>query len=391
MQNIIFFLDSAAKKDGTKSIFAKQSNLKKRIPIAVNPKYWIKAKQQLSKNHPLWFEINTKLQEFVQFTHKKQLENNKYSIVDAINEFFAIKNDVDQSLLLPNALKLAMNIKKNIVTQSRLEGFEYLISDIAKTSLSTTKITEMSAVKVNILINFYVQKGNTNNTIDGSLRRLKALINTYSNNIQKLDLSYFNNIAKPKSYESDLIALTDEDLDKLMALKLSGGKEILRDSFIFACYTGARYIDIVGLDFNRDISNNEWLLRVVKTKDVIRIPLLPQAQELVEKHREAGKFEVMTNQKSNLYLKELCKKAGFNEQVSTTRYSGPNREDATKLKWELVSFHVARRTFITLSLTKGIPAEIVMKISGHKNYASFKKYIKFTTNQITKEFLDKWE
>lgn len=389
MKNIIFFLDTYTNKNGERLLYVKQGKFKVRTTIKLNPKVWNKNKQSVLKNHPLWFEINTNLQNLIQYVNKKQLEIPGYSFVTAVKEFY---NKVpDNSNTLSNVLKTALELKKPIISKSRYDTYTWLIKEIEELPINITKIANFSVYELNYYINSLIEKGNTNNTIDGKLRRLHALLATYSKNVIKLDLSFYGKVVKPKSYEADLVALTEDELNSIANLDLVGVKENVRDAFIFACYTGARFSDITSLKFSRDIKENTWLLRVIKTHDIIYIPLLAQAKELITKYNKQDKIPIISNQKTNEYLKEICKEAGIQKSIKTTKYNGGNASTASIPKWQLVSFHSGRRTFITLSLTKGIPAEIVMKISGHKNYNTFKKYIKFSDQQVAKEFIKKWE
>ena len=77
----------------------------------------------------------------------------------------------------------------------------------------------------------------------------------------------------------------------------------------------------------------------------------------------------------NDYLKELCQLAGINSIVTKTYYKGTERIDEAKPKYEYMSSHAARRTFVCTALLQGIPAEVVMKITGHKSYEIMKPYI----------------
>ena len=61
-----------------------------------------------------------------------------------------------------------------------------------------------------------------------------------------------------------------------------------------------------------------------------------------------------------------------------------------KPKYELVTSHMGRRTFVTLSLEKGMRPEIVMKITGHKDYATFKRYIEITSKVKYQEMMKAW-
>src|SRR5690606_20228421 len=87
---------------------------------------------------------------------------------------------------------------------------------------------------------------------------------------------------------------------------------------------------------------------------------------------------VISDVKYNQYIKEVCKIAGIDTPTLITSWKGGKRIDEIKLKYELISSHTARRTFITRLLRKGLLPEQIMKITGHRNRRSFDEYVKIT-------------
>jgi integrase len=73
------------------------------------------------------------------------------------------------------------------------------------------------------------------------------------------------------------------------------------------------------------------------------------------------------------------------------KFSGSKKIIIKKPKYNFVTSHTARRTFVTLSLEKGIRAEVVMNITGHKEYQTFKKYIKITDTVKLLEMAKVWD
>lgn len=90
----------------------------------------------------------------------------------------------------------------------------------------------------------------------------------------------------------------------------------------------------------------------------------------------------------NEYLKELGELAKINEIIEQHRYSGNKKIKTTSEKYNFMTTHTARRTFVTLALEKGFRPEVVMEMTGHKNYATFKRYIKIT-NKVKKEEMNR--
>ena len=84
---------------------------------------------------------------------------------------------------------------------------------------------------------------------------------------------------------------------------------------------------------------------------------------------------VITNQKMNYYLKDLCELCGFNELISRTFYRAGQKVEELVPKYTLIGTHAGRRTFICFALSQGIPPQVVMKWTGHSDYKAMKPYI----------------
>ena len=155
--------------------------------------------------------------------------------------------------------------------------------------------------------------------------------------------------------------------------------ERVRDAFCLGCFTGQRYSDIFNLEWS-DIKNGTWYLQTKKTKDMIEIPLNDYALEILKKYKgKLRPIEPLSNVKMNENLKILAEKAEFNELHRMVSYKGNQRSETIEKKYNLISTHTARRTFVTLSLEKGMRPETVMEITGHKDYKTLKRYIKITS------------
>ncbi len=100
---------------------------------------------------------------------------------------------------------------------------------------------------------------------------------------------------------------------------------------------------------------------------------------------------VISNQKMNQYLKELGELAGIDEPISETHYQGSERkgEDKAIPKYKLLGSHAGRRTFICNALAMGIPAQTVMKWTGHSDYKAMKPYVD-VADKDKKDAMEKW-
>ena len=197
---------------------------------------------------------------------------------------------------------------------------------------------------------------------------------------------------KIKEDKVDIVTLSQDELNKISDLNLANNKRLdrVRDLFLFGCYTGGRFSDLSKIEWG-DLKDNIWYLRVKKTRDVLEIPLLDEAVAIVNKYKDhITPLPRISNQKLNAYLKEVCCLAELNEPVKITRYRGNKPLVFEGPKHEFVSIHTARRTFITQSLLRGMKSEIVMSISGHKNFKTFKKYLDITRKDKQEELKKAW-
>lgn len=221
-----------------------------------------------------------------------------------------------------------------------------------------------------------------NSTIIKQLKLLKWFLRWayengfYGNN----DFSSF----KPqlKETEKKVIFLNEDELKQLRSCVIPENKQYLervRDVFIFCCYTGLRFSDVYNLK-KEDVKPTYIEVTTVKTSDNLIIELNDTSKQILNKYKNVNfkgnkALPVISNQNMNDYLKELCQLAGIDESIKITYYIGNNRIDKTFPKYALIGTHTGRKTFICNALSKGIPVNVVMKWTGHKDYKSMKPYI----------------
>jgi site-specific recombinase XerD len=150
----------------------------------------------------------------------------------------------------------------------------------------------------------------------------------------------------------------------------------VRDVFIFCCYTGLSYSDVLNLtirDIHVGLDGETWLvINRKKTGVQSNVPLLPEAVKLVDKYKTklmselSGKlFPVTSNQKMNAYLKEIGDVCAINKKMT---------------------FHMARHTFATtITLSNGVSMETVGSMLGHKNLKTTQIYAKVVQDKVSRE------
>ena len=144
--------------------------------------------------------------------------------------------------------------------------------------------------------------------------------------------------------------------------------------FVFSCYTGLAYSDVKKLssaDITKGIDGGKWIrIKRTKTKSLSSIPLLPVAEQIIDRYKDHPEVKngeyilpVLSNQKSNAFLKEIAIMCGITKPLTT---------------------HLARHTFATtITLTNGVPIESVSKMLGHKDLRTTQHYAKIVDRKIS--------
>jgi site-specific recombinase XerD len=162
--------------------------------------------------------------------------------------------------------------------------------------------------------------------------------------------------------------LTESELKKLYIQVFPNDRLArVRDLFLFQVYTGLSYADVTGLtpsNFEIGIDRKQWvIINRVKTGTRSAIPLLPVALEILNKYDY--KLPVYSNQKLNVYLKEVARACGITKKLTT---------------------HIGRHTFATtVCLGHGVPIETVSKMLGHTDIKTTQIYAKITDNKVAND------
>ena len=186
---------------------------------------------------------------------------------------------------------------------------------------------------------------------------------------------------KLKIVRKKVIFLTKNELEKIKALSIPNSKRYLervRDVFLFCCYTGLRYSDVRNLK-KSDIGVDAIEITTVKTSERLIVELNGHSRTILKKYvgvKLEGEraLPVISNQKMNLYLKELGRLSGIDDPVREVWYRGGERFERTLPKYALLGTHAGRRTFICTAISLGIPVPVVMQWTGHSDYKAMKPY-----------------
>ena len=188
----------------------------------------------------------------------------------------------------------------------------------------------------------------------------------------------------------DNIYLNEDELKQLKEFDFGRMPHLdrVRDWFLLLAWTGSRFSDLDKIG-RSDMKANTITYRQQKTNTLVTIPLHPVVTEILQKYNFVMP-EVISNQKFNDYIKDVCKLALIDGSETFTRTVGGRLVTETKQKYDLVSSHTCRRSFCTNMYLRGLDTLMIRSISGHKTEKSFLKYIKVSQQQHAEMMANKW-
>ncbi|CAM3714839.1 site-specific integrase [Flavobacterium gelidilacus] len=191
-----------------------------------------------------------------------------------------------------------------------------------------------------------------------------------------LDRNPFANY-KSKVKEVERVYLSEDEIQSIISKEFKTERlSLVRDIFLFSCFTGLAYIDVRNLTKSHisiGIDGDKWIFtHRQKTESASKIPILPVTQMIIDKYadhpqclNEDKLLPVLSNQKMNAYLKEIAAVCGIEKELT---------------------FHIARHTFATtVTLTNGVPIESVSKMLGHKNLRTTQHYAKVLDKKVSED------
>jgi len=314
---------------------------------------------------------------------KKEFNSNKKSITDGNDQVHTVI--VDFMHVFDEFVKECG--RQNTWTEATYEKFDTTKSHL-KVFNPTITFDYFDEFGLNDYIIFLREtKKMRNSTIGKQLGFLKWFLRWADKKGYNKTKAYEFFKPKLKNTPKKVIFLTWEELTKLREYKIPETKQYLdriRDVFLFTCYSGLRYSDVFNLR-RSDIKAEHIEITTIKTTDSLVIELNDHSKAILDKYKDIP-FEhqkalpVISNQKMNDYLKELAELAKINEPVRETYYRGNERIDNVTPKYALLGTHAGRRTFICNALSLGIPAQVIMKWTGHSDYKAMKPYIDVADN-----------
>ena len=229
------------------------------------------------------------------------------------------------------------------------------------------------------------EKDISDNTLQRKLGFFKSFLNWCIVSGYQVNMDFKK--VRVKTRETSHVSLSEEELQILTEVELSERLDYYRDLFLIGVYSGQRYSDYSR--FNKKyIEGDNIKIRAKKTGQFSYIPLSRKLKTILDKYD--WQLVTISSQKFNIAIQYICKIAGFDETIQVDKFYGSKKVSKDVPKWKMIASHTARRTFITLSLNKGVPEYLIMQVTGIKSLKTLQGYIRFD-KKLNKTISQAWD
>ncbi len=386
---VLFYLNRAkTNQKGTCPIYCRITYLKKRKQFStgelINPTDWNSKLQKSISNTSSSQQLNAQLElietDIKRIYLKLQLRNLDITVNDIINEYkgLCVDNEISTIMHFDHFLARRQNLIGIDIQQSTWDKLYYAFEQWKEFIKWKFGKHDLALGKLNLqcLIDFeyYLkterrQKQITiNKTIQRVRKPIREAVSAGYLEIDPFVLFKFKRVLK------EVVFLSTDELALLENHSFSQTRlQLVKDLFIFCCYTGLGYYEMSNLKDEHIINGfdgNEWIqMKRQKTNKIISVPLLPKAIELINKYKSNSDciFPKISNQKFNSYLKEISDIIGINKRIS---------------------HHTGRKTFAsTILLYNDVPIEIVSELLGHSSIKITQDYYGKISNKKVSQIM----
>lgn len=382
-----------ANKDGKTHVYACIIVNKEKCFIALKRQVdvlsWDYGRGSVKVKLPEAKEVNSYLEEvkFTITTYYQQLQIAGKEITPQLLKAHFLGEVVEETCNLSKLMDYHYEVASAALTWSTLKHYgvtRRYLERFLKEKRKTTDI-RISDIDYKFIVDFetflrnYKPKDHfqplNNNGVMKHLIRLRKMT-TLAFKLQWITKDPFKNY-KFRYKKVETAFLSTNELKALENYELASDTlQVIRDYFLFACYTGLSFVDLMNLhegNVVRGEDNEKWLkLFRQKSNEPTNIPILSPALDIMNKYKDnprsisLGKiFPTITNQKTNVYLKEIAKIVGIKKKLT---------------------FGVARHTFATtITLANNVPIETVSKMMGHTKIATTQIYARVLLKKISED------
>jgi integrase len=375
--------------------------IRKNVGVSTKELYWTgsRIKPNLKKEESNNYQfINDELQRIeskvndiffffrankIPFSKDKFLEQyeSKETKINSELDFF----DCFDEYLLSGSLSKAYN---TIKAQKTIKGYLNSFQNETGFNLSFDKIND--AFYEELMKYSFLEKKIKNNYFAKIIAVLKSFLKWC---IDK-DYNSHRDFEKFKGIEHDvdIIYLTHDELIRLYNHDFENSRlNHTKDFYCMGCFTGLRFSDLSQLH-RANITESHINISIQKTKTQNHIIRLNKFSKAILDKYQGTIYEPLPNismQKFNDYIKECCEIVEINKLTTITGFVGAKKIQKTVPKYQLITSHTARKTFITNSLLLGMEPKAIKKIANIKKDTVLDKYMKIT-EEYTDDQMDKW-
>lgn len=347
--------------------------------ISVSQSLWDNEKERLRGRTTETLDINLQLDNIRSGLQAifRRLEMTDYLSLERIkSEYLGKEKEMDSltPLFEKHNEEIRQKVGLGVVSSATLQKYNVCKKHFAaflkrKYCRSDIKLSELTYMTIHDF-EFYLRTvaGQNGNTVTKTLKTFKT-ITIFG---QKLGVLLHDPFLNHRFHLEPVTRgfLTDEEILKIANKELGIQRlELVRDMFIFSCFTGLAYIDVANLTPEHIVTldDKQWIMtKRQKTNVETNVLLLDIPKSIIAKYnhktyRDGKLFPILSNQKTNSYLKEIADLCGIKKNLT---------------------FHLARHTFATMSLSKGVPMESVSKMLGHTNIKTTQIYARITNKKI---------
>ena len=254
------------------------------------------------------------------------------------------------------------------------------------------KIEDLDNSRLTALVAFFQRYWKQNTTFTKRWQDIGAFFKWCRDNNYPIHQDCAGFKIKLKLPKRTIIYLERDELLKVYNYKFSKQLKYLdlyRDWFCLSAFTSLRFSDVMKLR-KVDVRDTYIEITTQKDSDAVKIDLNKYSKEIIKKYKKnpfAKEFVLprVHNAVLNRYLKEIGKICEIDTPITKISFEGATRKEETKPKYEYITSHTGRKTFICLALSMGIPPTTVMAWTGHDSFEDMKPYIRITDEAKARE------
>jgi site-specific recombinase XerD len=360
----------------------------------INPLKWNAQAQELVGNSPEAKAINMFIKSVEVRLHNIHTDLlNRGEIINANLLKAHLQGKAKQQKTVLEAFDYHLKLKNNEYSPATVKKYQYCKEHLKNFIWTQYCSADVAISKVDLIFikEFQLFLYEKKQFIDVNKKTVIKSANEHNSALKyvKMFKTVIKNAVAYKWLDADPFALFNErfkteeqeSLDEIELKKITEKElpierlDIVRNLFVFACFTGLSYADLKKLskhDIVIGIDNSKWInLKRTKTNITCKIPLLKAAEDIIDKYsshplcqKTENLLPVYSNQKLNEYLKEIAALSGITKNLTC---------------------HVARRTFATIASNSGVPAETIVKVIGHSSFKYLHLYAKTGERKIASD------